>query len=234
LKSAGVPERSKTFFGQTAEHYDEWYTVPSAKYAEEVEDNLIFKALEGLSGSVLEVGSGTGNYLRKLKMFGSKYGVDLSMDMLNLSKRKIEIPLVNGRAESLPFKDNSFDVVIGVTSIEFFDGLESGLREIARVAARYVVFGFLSKPSLLYFSRKVRNVFSKNEFAFYNPQAASGLRVFFETKIGGFKVDFAESTLLLFPIYLRITERFFKVIDLNFTKTGIGGFTVMRLFKTGE
>lgn len=234
MKSAGVPERSKTFFGKTAEHYDEWYTVPSAKYAEEVEDNLISKALEGLSGSVLEVGSGTGNYLRKLKMFDSKYGVDLSMDMLNLSKRKIEIPLVNGRAESLPFKDNSFDVVIGVTSIEFFDGLESGLREIARVAARYVVFGFLSKPSLLYFSRKVQNVFSKNEFAFYNPQNAKDLIRLVEKEVSGLKVDMVRSTLFFFPIYLRWMEGFFRVIDLNFTKTGIGGFTVMRLFKTGE
>lgn len=226
--------RSQVFYGNVAKHYDEWYSSPGARYAEKIEDLFLHKALEGLSGSMLEVGCGTGNYLRKLPQFVEKVGLDYSMDMLKISLTKTACPLVNGRAESLPFKDNSFDVVFAMTAIEFFDDLEKGLHEIVRVSRKHIILGFLSKPSIMHLTRKIANVFTKNEFTFYNPQNPKNLIKFFSKQFDNIKIIYRRTTLLFYPVYLKRAEKLFEFFDVRFPITSMGGFSILHLRKEKE
>ena len=66
-------------------------------------------------------------------------GLDLSMGMLKRCRKRLRaFPetslLVQGNAERLPFSDQSFDVVVHVGGINFFDQPAVAVREMQRVA----------------------------------------------------------------------------------------------------
>ena len=67
-------------------------------------------------------------------------GLDLSAEMLELGRKKIEkeglankIELLKGDAEAINFPDNSFDAVTVAFGVRNFENLENGLREMLRV-----------------------------------------------------------------------------------------------------
>ncbi|MGC8595266.1 MAG: class I SAM-dependent methyltransferase [Candidatus Kryptoniota bacterium] len=229
--AAHMKGRSRIFFGPVAKYYDEWYSSPLNRYAERIEDYFLFEVFKDLSGSILEVGCGTGNYLKKLSHFVNMVGLDYSMDMLEICVRKTSCPLVNGRAESLPFKDGSFDIVFAMTAVEFFDDIEKGLHEIVRVSSKHIILAFLSKPSLMHFTRKIANIFTRNEFSFYNPQNPRKLISFLLSKYHNLKLVHRSTTLLLYPIYFKKAEKFLEFLDIRFSWTNLGGFSVLYLKK---
>ncbi|EEG76167.1 class I SAM-dependent methyltransferase [Dethiobacter alkaliphilus] len=88
---------------------------------------------------VLEVSVGTGTNLRLLPRDARYYGLDISPGQLRqckklLKKIGLEAELFLGAAESLPFYDNSFDVVFHMGGINFFGDPDLALREMYRVA----------------------------------------------------------------------------------------------------
>lgn len=67
-------------------------------------------------------------------------GVDLSEEMLNVGRAKVQktnlsgiISLQKGDAENLPFADNTFDAITVAFGVRNFENLEAGLREMLRV-----------------------------------------------------------------------------------------------------
>lgn len=68
-------------------------------------------------------------------------GLDYSIMLL----KQANIPVVQGRAEQLPFKDNSFDIVVSVTAIQNFESIEKALIEAKRVGKNCFAFTFLKK-----------------------------------------------------------------------------------------
>lgn len=90
------------------------------------------------SGSVVNVGAGTGNYEPRDRTL---VAVEPSTEML--SQRAMgKAPAVRAVAESLPFADRSFDAAMAVLTIHHWTDPASGLREMARVSDRQVVFFF--------------------------------------------------------------------------------------------
>jgi demethylmenaquinone methyltransferase / 2-methoxy-6-polyprenyl-1,4-benzoquinol methylase len=83
-------------------------------------------------------------------------GLDLSAEMLELGRKKIEkeglvskIELVKGDGEAISFPDNSFDAVMVAFGVRNFEKLEDGLSEMLRVlkpGGKLVVLEF-SKPN---------------------------------------------------------------------------------------
>jgi len=69
---------------------------------------------------VLDVGCGTGRWLRRFAEFGyHATGVDATQGMLHLARsRQTASPLVAGEAVRLPFADASFDAVADVTVVQ--------------------------------------------------------------------------------------------------------------------
>jgi ubiquinone/menaquinone biosynthesis C-methylase UbiE len=89
--------------------------------------------------SVLEVGCGAGSFLiaarRKVEQV---VGVDMAMRWLVLAKKqlaelKLDLPLVCCYAEYLPFKDNSFDLIVAEDVLEHVQQQDRMLRESHRV-----------------------------------------------------------------------------------------------------
>jgi len=81
---------------------------------------------------ILDVGCGTGANLEMLAQFGASEGVDVSDDALEFCKAK-GLKVHKGLAESLPFEDESFDVVTALDVVEHLDDDVSGLKEMHRV-----------------------------------------------------------------------------------------------------
>jgi len=67
-------------------------------------------------------------------------GIDLSFEMLEIGRKKVEkegfsqkIELLKGDAEAINFPDNSFDAVMAAFGVRNFENLENGLKEMYRV-----------------------------------------------------------------------------------------------------
>jgi ubiquinone/menaquinone biosynthesis C-methylase UbiE len=87
---------------------------------------------------VLDVACGTGALTvavaERVSPGGAVLGLDASPEMLAVARRKHpDIEWHDGRAESLPFADASFDAVVSQFGLMFFDDRVAALREMQRV-----------------------------------------------------------------------------------------------------
>ncbi len=89
-----------------------------------------------LDGRVLEVGCGTGHWLRVLVERGIRVaGLDASIGMLARGKAQAHCPLVQGLAEHLPWASASFDRVFCVNAFHHFQNKGAFVAEARRVLA---------------------------------------------------------------------------------------------------
>ena len=87
----------------------------------QIPSELSKKFLKKCSGKVLDLGSGSGRHLTKIKN-GKMYLIDFSKEMLKLAeqkakKRKIPAEFIQADLTKLPFKDNFFDYAISISAI---------------------------------------------------------------------------------------------------------------------
>ncbi len=91
---------------------------------------------------ILDMATGTGDLaIELLKLHPEKIiGIDLSANMLARGKAKIEklkvgdqIELIQGDAEKIDFKDNTFDAITVAFGVRNYENLEKGLQEMQRV-----------------------------------------------------------------------------------------------------
>lgn len=131
-------------FDGVAPTYDEWYSTPLGRFAHQCEERTILRMARPLPGEVcLDIGCGTGIYLLNLARSGlHAHGVDPSASMLRVLQAKLEheppeirarVHARVGRMESLPYEDNSFDLVLSVTAFEFVTNPAKGIKEAWRV-----------------------------------------------------------------------------------------------------
>jgi ubiquinone/menaquinone biosynthesis C-methylase UbiE len=85
--------------------------------------------------SVLEVGCGTGHWLREVVQAGGRIvGVDRSWNMLERAiAREPGALLVQGRAETLPFSPGSFECVLCINALHHFSDVDVFVAEVRRV-----------------------------------------------------------------------------------------------------
>jgi ubiquinone/menaquinone biosynthesis C-methylase UbiE len=125
---------------------DKYYDIISGSYDglyKEEQLNKLSVVFEHIkinpSDLLLDVGCGTGFSLNKVSCF--KVGVDPSIELLKQSKHN----RICAKAESLPFSDDTFDIVISITAIQNFDDLNEGLKEMKRVGKSRFVLTALKK-----------------------------------------------------------------------------------------
>src|SRR5262249_12784814 len=122
--------------GRAAEIYEEFF-LP-ALFAE-WSGRLIGAAKIRFGERVLDVACGTGVLGRavadRVGDDGEVVGLDVNDGMLAVARRKAPgIQWKQGRAESLPFGDESFDAVLCQFGLMFFEDRAAALREMIRVA----------------------------------------------------------------------------------------------------
>lgn len=109
--------------------------------------NEVYKSIAGSmeiknDDRVLETSIGTGIQIKNLVNHGKKAnftGLDISFGMLSKCQRNsrkwdIALDLIQGNAETLPFKDEIFDVVFHIGGINFFNDKGKAILEMIRVA----------------------------------------------------------------------------------------------------
>jgi demethylmenaquinone methyltransferase/2-methoxy-6-polyprenyl-1,4-benzoquinol methylase len=142
-------------FGRIAGRYDLLNHLLSGNVDKRWRQVVAERVREGMSGEalILDVACGTGDL--SLSLFESTgarvIGTDFCRPMLSLAAGKLprQIPLVEGDALSLPFKEGTFDVVTIAFGLRNLSDISSGLRELRRILkpkGRVAVLEF-SRPS---------------------------------------------------------------------------------------
>jgi ubiquinone/menaquinone biosynthesis C-methylase UbiE len=135
-------------------------------------ERLLAPARLEVGESVLDVGCGTGTLAiaarRRVGSTGAVYGVDASPEMIararkKASKARVDVTFETAVAESLPFPDARFDVVLSTVMLHHLPrtAREQGVREMGRVlrpSGRLLVVDFAGastkgKGPLLHFHR---------------------------------------------------------------------------------
>ena len=145
---------------------------------------------------VLDIATGTGDLAIMLSDTEADkiIGLDISLGMLEIGKKKIsdrnlnnKIELVLGDSENLPFEDECFDAITVGFGVRNFENLEKGLSEIYRVLKPKGTFVVLetSQPSVFpvkqgfvfyskYIIPAIGKLFSKDKSAYtYLPESAA-------------------------------------------------------------
>jgi ubiquinone/menaquinone biosynthesis C-methylase UbiE len=108
--------------------------------------------VEGLS--ILEVACGRGGFVSELARAGARAtGCDFSFAALRVAREKLlkadterGSGLIQGDAQSLPFADNSFDLIVSCETIEHLPEAKQAVREMHRVTRPHGKL-FLTTPN---------------------------------------------------------------------------------------
>src|SRR4030042_128937 len=117
---------TETLYRKTADVYDIRHNSPTTERVRTLEKALVMKYAKGRT---LDVGCGTGYHLDLVEDIT---GLDPSREMLEKAKEKGK-PLVLGKGEHLPFKDEEFDTVLCMFSVLNVCDAEKTAQEIKRV-----------------------------------------------------------------------------------------------------
>ena len=132
---------SKVFSG-AAKVYDTFLSLATFGGIHEWQRELIEKMGEGENW--LDVGTGTGEVLLKLKSSKLKVGIDLALGMLQRARRKcVGCHFLLADAENMPFKDRSFDRISLSLVFRHLENKESFLKEAKRVGKEKVRVGII-------------------------------------------------------------------------------------------
>ncbi len=120
----------KQVWDNIAEEWNEFKTIPAEHISE---------FLKGKNGKILDLGSGSGRHLRKIKN-GKMYLVDFSKKMIDLAKKQakeksIEAEFIVANLTKLPFENNFFDSAIAVAVFHCLKpkSQEKAVKELFRV-----------------------------------------------------------------------------------------------------
>ena len=153
-------------FNEHVKEYEEWFDKYPFVFKSEAEAiRSLLPPADHLRG--LEIGLGTGRFSKEL---GIKEGIEPAANMRALAlKRGIDV--ISGEADHLPYADMSFDFVLMVSCICYFENLQPAFSEARRVLKTNgsLIVGFIDKKSPIgkfYEQRKPRSIFYK-EARFY-------------------------------------------------------------------
>ncbi len=214
-------------FDKLAGSYDSWYGTEFGRYADDLEKRLIIQFARPKKGEkVLDVGCGTGTYGSEFSKMGLEVTcLDMSKRMLNIAKTKSKnIDTILGNVEDMPFEDNTFDLIVGITLIEFLPKPEKAIREMRRVLKDdgRIILGVLNRFSLFALHERIRRNETYADAKFYS---------IFELK--NFKVKRWDSTLFAFKVMPRFLLNCFERSDRILSKIfkPFGAFLVLEMKK---
>jgi len=129
-------------FEKFYKEYEKWFEKFDKIYEAELE--AVRKLLPPFKKAI-EIGVGSARFSYPL---GIKEGVEPSSKMAEIAEKK-GIKVIKGYAENLPLKDNSYDLVLMITTICFVDEPLKSIKEIKRVLKKggYAIIGFVDKNS---------------------------------------------------------------------------------------
>lgn len=154
-------------FEKYTTQYENWFE--ENKYVYQSEIKAIEELLPNFNNGI-EVGIGSGKFALP---FGIKLGIDPSAEMRKIAESR-GIKAIDGVAENLLLKNESFDLVLMVTTLCFLDDAKKAFSEVYRIIKPegFFINGFVDKNS------RTGRIYQKNKekSIFYN------IAVFYSTK----------------------------------------------------
>jgi ubiquinone/menaquinone biosynthesis C-methylase UbiE len=145
-------------FDQHAASYEQWYSTPRGRRADQAERALLGWLLSFFADarSVLEIGCGTGHFAGWLAQWDLRVvGLDRSPAMLAAMRQRHPMAAaVLGDAHQLPFRDGAVDLTLLVTTLEFLGDPQGALAGACRVCRSGVIVLALNRWSLGALSRR--------------------------------------------------------------------------------
>ncbi|NJE25547.1 class I SAM-dependent methyltransferase [Thermococcus sp. MV5] len=218
------------YFDKIAHRYDDWYKTKVGQYVNRTEKKLVFSMIKSKNGKALDLGCGTGNYTLELYTRGfDVVGVDLSEEMLKIARKKLpRVKFIRANAYSLPFKENTFDLVLTITMFEFIHKPELALNEIYRVLrpGGEVVIGTMNGKSFWFIFKRIKSLFEETAYRyarFYTPSELESLM-----KGAGFE-DVESKGIIFFPSFFPFVKLAEK-LDEKFSDKlkNLGAFILVR------
>ena len=160
-------------FDRIADQYDSWFATPLGAAIDRWEKEVTWRLARPRPGQkVLDIGTGTANYLIELAEMGLDCtGLDIGFSMLSRARAKsnalgLDLKLVTADSEHLPYPHRSFDLVISVTAFEFFPDPARSVEEMMRVCrpSGRIVVGVLNKWSVWAARRRFLSCFHETIF----------------------------------------------------------------------
>ncbi|MBI3585224.1 MAG: methyltransferase domain-containing protein [Nitrospinae bacterium] len=156
-----------------ADEYDSWYYTKKGKYISGLEKRVLLKMIQlsaiSYQSSAIDIGCGTGYFTQFLGNYcRSVVGVDTSMDMIKYAMIKYKdsnIKYLIANAESLPFKERSFDISVSVTAVNFFKNPARAVSESVRISRKKIFLGVLNRWSMLSFFKKLKGIFKDTSYS---------------------------------------------------------------------
>lgn len=123
-------------FHRSAAEYDQNVSVQKRVVNNLV--NLLETHLEKAPSSIIDVGTGTGSLLYKLRNLyagADLCGVDIAYNMCLRTAVKLdgEGLVINGAAENIPLRSNAFDLAVSTSALQWVANLSRSLQELWRV-----------------------------------------------------------------------------------------------------
>ncbi|MDO8551675.1 MAG: class I SAM-dependent methyltransferase [bacterium] len=146
---------------------------------------------------VVDVGCGSGWLVKYLIDSGFKtYGCDSSKEAINIAKKKVKPSLITKAcASKLPYKDCSFDAVLGISIIEHLNQKEVNqfFKESARILKKngwlFLVTPNYATPLRILMGEKWGGYWDPTHINFYTPWSLK--KVLQKNNYFGFKVTFS-------------------------------------------
>ncbi len=131
------------YYSKYAKTYDSSRTTPHFSKLNKLQ-YLFLKENIDLNKRILEVGCGTGEFLKRIP---TAVGIDFSEEMVKVAKSK-NLNASLGDATRLDFKDNSFDYSFSFKVFAHVPNCQLMLSEMVRVSKIGIVFDFYNFFSL--------------------------------------------------------------------------------------
>jgi ubiquinone/menaquinone biosynthesis C-methylase UbiE len=154
-----IKEVNERYHDVAAESYDSKWGIDFGSIGQEQVTGKLRKALGRRAGEkfgdALEIGAGTGYFSLNLLQAGvieRATATDISPGMLatlegNASELGLEVSTAAAEAETLPFADESFDLVFGHAVLHHIPDLRGAFSEFARVLRPGGTLAFCGEPS---------------------------------------------------------------------------------------
>jgi SAM-dependent methyltransferase len=143
---------------------EKWFLNSQNRAIADSQYHLMLDMLKAHPGqSILDIGCGLGNGLAFCHENGLQAtGLDPSPYMLDIAEKNLghRVDLHRGKAEDLPFDDNSFTYASLISCLEFADDPRKALEEACRVAKDKIFIGIINRYALTRFKIRIKGLFT--------------------------------------------------------------------------
>src|SRR3954453_6854780 len=158
MRPSAIRQANVRYHDLAASHYDDKWGISYGETGQAQVVGKLRKALGRAPGTfarALEIGAGTGYFTLNLLRAGvveEGVATDISPGMLqalqaSAARLGVEVETARCEAASLPFEDDSFDLVFGHAVLHHLQDLEGAFREFRRVLRPGGAIAFCGEPS---------------------------------------------------------------------------------------